>query len=139
MVRLTLIARTRDGLPLAEGLDADKEHEMYAYKSQAKVGRVGKAAGCCCPDGRWRRQRQAVTCAACPGFIPSPACPVLQGIFKKMAASTTKPPERMSIESGPFTFHYLIDGGEVGHPGSADRMHPACSAADLIERQGCSG
>lgn len=38
MVRLTLIARTRDGLPLAEGLDADKEHEMYAYKSQAKVG-----------------------------------------------------------------------------------------------------
>lgn len=38
MVRLTLIARSRDGLPLAEGLDADKEHEMYAYKSQAKVG-----------------------------------------------------------------------------------------------------
>ena len=37
MVRLTLIARTRDGLPLAEGLDADKEHEMYSYKSQAKV------------------------------------------------------------------------------------------------------
>lgn len=139
MVRLTLIARTRDGLPLAEGLDADKEHEMYAYKSQAKVGRVGKAAGCCCPDSRWRRQRRAVTCAACPGFIPSSACPVLQGIFKKMAASTTKPPERMSIESGPFTFHYLIDGGEVGHPGSADRMRPACSAADLIERQGCSG
>lgn len=37
MVKLTLIARVRDGLPLAEGLDADKEHEMYAYKSQAKV------------------------------------------------------------------------------------------------------
>ena len=40
MVRLTLIARTRDGLPLAEGLDGEKEHDMYAYKSQAKVGRA---------------------------------------------------------------------------------------------------
>lgn len=39
MVRLTLIARVRDGLPLAEGLDADKEHEMYQYKSQAKARR----------------------------------------------------------------------------------------------------
>lgn len=37
MVKLTLIARVRDGLPLAEGLDTDKEHEMYSYKSQAKV------------------------------------------------------------------------------------------------------
>lgn len=45
MVRLTLIARTRDGLPLAEGLDADKEHEMYSYKSQAKVrGCIGGVA-----------------------------------------------------------------------------------------------
>lgn len=42
MVRLTLIARVRDGLPLAEGLDADKEHEMYSYKSQAKVGAGGQ-------------------------------------------------------------------------------------------------
>ena len=38
MVRLTLIARVKDGLPLAEGLDTDKELEMYSYKSQAKVG-----------------------------------------------------------------------------------------------------
>ena len=37
MVKLTLIHRVRDGLPLAEGLDTDKEHEMYSYKSQAKV------------------------------------------------------------------------------------------------------
>ncbi len=45
MVRLTLIARVRDGLPLAEGLDADKEHEMYSYKSQAKVGRGLRTRG----------------------------------------------------------------------------------------------
>lgn len=44
MVRLTLVARVRDGLPLAEGLDADKEHEMYSYKSQAKVGSANDVA-----------------------------------------------------------------------------------------------
>ena len=37
MVKLTTITRIRDALPLAEGLDADKEHELYSYKSQAKV------------------------------------------------------------------------------------------------------
>jgi hypothetical protein len=39
-VRLTLIARVSDGLPLAEGLDRDEEPEMrqYDYKNQAKVG-----------------------------------------------------------------------------------------------------
>jgi hypothetical protein len=52
MVRLTLIARTRDGLPLAEGLDADKEHEMYAYKSQAKVGTLTYPVG----QGHCRRR-----------------------------------------------------------------------------------
>ena len=45
MVRLTLIARTRDGLPLAEGLDGEKEQDMYAYKSQAKVRRVAQHWG----------------------------------------------------------------------------------------------
>ncbi|KAL4458104.1 hypothetical protein ABPG75_012969 [Micractinium tetrahymenae] len=91
MVRLTLIARTRDGLPLAEGLDADKEHEMYAYKSQAK------------------------------------------GIFKKMAASTSKPPERMSIESGPFTFHYVIDGGEVCYLTLTEKAYPKKLAFQYLE------
>lgn len=37
MVRLTLIARQRDGLPLAEGLDNDKDRELVSYKQQAKV------------------------------------------------------------------------------------------------------
>lgn len=37
MVKLTLIARVRDGLPLAEGLDNDRESELFAYKSQAKA------------------------------------------------------------------------------------------------------
>jgi vesicle transport protein SEC22 len=71
MVKLTMIARARDGLPLAEGLDADKEHEMYGCKSQAKA------------------------------------------LFKKIAASAARPPPRMSLESGAFTFHYLIEGEAV--------------------------
>lgn len=37
MVRLTLIARQRDGLPLAEGLDNDKDPDLTANKQQAKV------------------------------------------------------------------------------------------------------
>lgn len=37
MVRLTLISRLHDGLPLAEGLDSEKDPEVDSYKSQAKV------------------------------------------------------------------------------------------------------
>jgi hypothetical protein len=40
MVRLTLIARQRDGLPLAEGLDNDKDPDLVSYKQQAKVCRL---------------------------------------------------------------------------------------------------
>lgn len=39
MVRLTLIARISDGLPLAEGLDSEKDSEIDGYKGQAKVRR----------------------------------------------------------------------------------------------------
>ncbi|PRW18383.1 kDa vesicle transport [Chlorella sorokiniana] len=91
MVRLTLIARVRDGLPLAEGLDADKEHEMYSYKSQAK------------------------------------------GIFKKMATSSSKPPPRMSIESGPFTFHYLVDAGDVCYLTLTEKAYPKKLAFQYLE------
>jgi hypothetical protein len=37
MVRLTLIARVHDGLPLAEGLDGEKDRELDNHKLQAKV------------------------------------------------------------------------------------------------------
>ena len=37
MVRLTLISRVHDGLPLAEGLDNEKDKELDTYKLQAKV------------------------------------------------------------------------------------------------------
>eukprot|EP00976_Prorocentrum_cordatum_P068954 1179348-Prorocentrum_minimum.AAC.2 len=37
MVKLTLIARVTDGLPLAEGLDTDKDTDLEYYKQQAKT------------------------------------------------------------------------------------------------------
>lgn len=40
MVRLTLIARVHDGLPLAEGLDGEKDRELDTYKHQAKVSSI---------------------------------------------------------------------------------------------------
>ena len=43
MVKLTLISRVSDGLPLAEGLDADKSADLEQYKQQAKVRRALRA------------------------------------------------------------------------------------------------
>lgn len=37
MVRLTLLSRVHDGLPLAEGLDNEKDRDLDQYKLQAKV------------------------------------------------------------------------------------------------------
>lgn len=38
MVRLTMLTRVRDGLPLAEGLDREKDQHLDTCKQQAKVG-----------------------------------------------------------------------------------------------------
>jgi hypothetical protein len=43
MVKLTLIARVVDGLPLAEGLETEKNADLDAYKQQAKA-RGGRLA-----------------------------------------------------------------------------------------------
>ena len=37
MVRLTLLARITDGLPLAEGLEDDQNHDLLQFKQQAKA------------------------------------------------------------------------------------------------------
>lgn len=150
MVRLTLIARVRDGLPLAEGLDADKEHEMYSYKSQAKVGRLGTTSRrgqseCCsaapimcrCISRTLRRSCAAAVPAPCAVRLasgpPLAATPAPQGIFKKMAASSSKPPPRMSIESGPFTFHYLVDAGDVCYLTLTEKAYPKKLAFQYLE------
>ena len=141
MVRLSLIARVRDGLPLAEGLDADKEHEMYSYKSQAKVGAgAGGLAVQLPPAGGLQA---AAAAAAGPGprgpwaaltGTPRPRPPPRprQGIFKKMAGSSSRPPPRMSIESGAFTFHYLIEG-DVCYLTLVEKAYPKKLAFQYLE------
>lgn len=69
-----------DGLPLAEGLDSDKDSEIDQYKTQAK------------------------------------------SLFKKLCSGGSQP-NRMTIESGKYLFHYLIENGvcfltltEKGYP-----------------------
>mmetsp|Transcript_10230 Transcript_10230/g.25043 ORF Transcript_10230/g.25043 Transcript_10230/m.25043 type:complete len:226 (+) Transcript_10230:243-920(+) len=37
MVKLTMLARVADGLPLAEGLDSDRQADLEQYKQQAKT------------------------------------------------------------------------------------------------------
>ena len=37
MVKLTMLARVADGLPLAEGLDSDRQQDLEQYKQQAKT------------------------------------------------------------------------------------------------------
>ena len=107
MVRLTLIARREDGLPLAEGLDNDKDHDLEPFKHQAKVRVVlsaGAASGIQCSFAK--------TCTVTAQQAGRPLH-ALQQLFKKMAAAGA-PASRASLESGPFTFHYLIDGQVTG-------------------------
>lgn len=68
---------------------------------------------------------------ACPYTLPSPI--ELQSIFKKMATSSSRPPPRMSIESGPFTFHYLVDGGDVCFLTLTEKAYPKKLAYQYLE------
>lgn len=70
---------------------------------------------------------------ACGICSPLGAPPMaLQSIFKKLSAGPSKPPPRMSIESGPFTFHYLIEGG-VCYLTLTDKGYPKKLAFQYLE------
>ncbi len=107
MVRLTLIARVQDGLPLAEGLDSEKDAEIDSYKTQAKV--------CSC--------RYALCCFGHKRGAMKASTPPLQSLLKKFSQQPSQQAARLSVESGRYTFHYLIDSGvcyltltEKGYP-----------------------
>lgn len=90
MVKLTLIARATDGLPLAEGLDSGQEQrDLDIYKMQAKT------------------------------------------LFKKLSQGQQQA-SRMSIETGPFYFHYIIEGG-VCYLTLSDRSYPKKLAYQYLE------
>mmetsp|Transcript_30683 Transcript_30683/g.78391 ORF Transcript_30683/g.78391 Transcript_30683/m.78391 type:complete len:220 (-) Transcript_30683:255-914(-) len=90
MVRLTLIARVIDGLPLAEGLDSDKDSEIEQYKSLAK------------------------------------------SLFKKFGQQPSNQPPRMTVESGKYVFHYILESG-VAFLTLAERGYPKKLAFQYLE------
>lgn len=67
MVRLTMISRITDALPLAEGLDNDKEMELEQYKQQAKV--CGGAVKLLMSIG-WVNERVGCNEVAAPKYNP---------------------------------------------------------------------
>lgn len=90
MVKLTMIARVTDGLPLAEGLDDGREQkDLEFYKQQAKT------------------------------------------LFKKLSQGQHEP-SRMSIETGPNVFHYIIENG-VCYLTMCDRSYPKKLAFQYLE------
>jgi vesicle transport protein SEC22 len=90
MVKLTMIARVTDGLPLAEGLDDGRDQkDLEFYKQQAKQ---------LCK--RLSQQKQGAS--------------------------------RMSVETGPYFFHYLIEGG-VCYLTLCDRSYPKKLAYQYLE------
>lgn len=81
MVKLTIIARVTDGLPLAEGLDDGRDlGDADYYKQQAKA------------------------------------------LFKNLSRGQNEP-SRMSIETGSYVFHYIIEG-HVCYLTMCDRAYP---------------
>jgi len=90
MVKLTMIARVTDGLPLAEGLDDGREQrDLEFYKQQAK------------------------------------------SLFKKLSHGQHEP-SRMSIETGPYIFHYIIEA-RVCYLTMCDRSYPKKLAFQYLE------
>ncbi|XP_042068294.1 25.3 kDa vesicle transport protein-like [Salvia splendens] len=90
MVKLTMIARAIDGLPLVEGLDDGRDvQDAEFYKQQVKA------------------------------------------LFKNLARGQNEP-SRMSIETGPYIFHYIIEE-RVCYLTMCDRAYPKKLAFQYLE------
>ncbi|XP_047256888.1 25.3 kDa vesicle transport protein isoform X2 [Capsicum annuum] len=90
MVKLTMIARVTDGLPLAEGLDDGRDiQDVDFYKQQAK------------------------------------------SLFKNLSMGQIET-SRMSVETGPYIFHYIIEG-RVCYLTMCDRVYPKKLAFQYLE------
>ncbi|KAM6585426.1 hypothetical protein CsatB_012428 [Cannabis sativa] len=90
MVKLTMIARVTDGLPLAEGLDDGRDiTDVEFYKQQVKA------------------------------------------LFKNLSRGHNEP-SRMSVETGPYIFHYITEG-RVCYLTMCDRAYPKKLAYQYLE------
>ncbi|KAK6787381.1 hypothetical protein RDI58_015906 [Solanum bulbocastanum] len=90
MVKLTMIARVTDGLPLAEGLDDSRD----------------------VPDADYYKQQ-------------------VKSLFKNLSMGHNEA-SRMSIESGPYIFHYIIEG-RICYLTMCDRSYPKKLAFQYLE------
>ncbi|KAL8458743.1 hypothetical protein ACS0TY_036306 [Phlomoides rotata] len=90
MVKLTMIARVTDGLPLAEGLDDGRD----------------------VPDSDFYKQQ-------------------VKSLFKNLSRGQNEP-SRMSIETGPYIFHYIIEG-RVCYLTMCDRAYPKKLSFQYLE------
>ncbi|CAL5195793.1 unnamed protein product [Lathyrus oleraceus] len=90
MVKLTMIARVTDGLPLAEGLDDGRDLK----------------------DGEFYKQQ-------------------VKALFKNLSRGLNEA-SRMSVESGPYIFHYIIEG-RVCYLTMCDRAYPKKLAFQYLE------
>ncbi|KAB5574046.1 hypothetical protein DKX38_001240 [Salix brachista] len=90
MVKVTMIARVTDGLPLAEGLDDGRDvKDAEMYKQQVKA------------------------------------------LFKNLASGHNDA-SRMSVETGPYVFHYIIEG-RICYLTMCDRSYPKKLAFQYLE------
>ncbi|KAK9154122.1 hypothetical protein Sjap_001602 [Stephania japonica] len=89
MVKLTMIARVTDGLPLTEGMDDGQQKDVDFYKQQAKA------------------------------------------LFKNLSKGHNEA-SRMSIETGPNFFHYIIEG-RVCYLTMCERSYPKKLAFQYLE------
>ncbi|KAL4388325.1 hypothetical protein GQ457_09G005500 [Hibiscus cannabinus] len=90
MVKMTMIARVTDGLPLAEGLDDGRDLvDSEMYKQQVKA------------------------------------------LFKNLSKGHVEA-SRMSVETGPYVFHYIIEG-RVCYLTMCDRSYPKKLAFHYLE------
>ncbi|KAL8537840.1 hypothetical protein ACS0TY_012828 [Phlomoides rotata] len=90
MVKLTMIARVTDGLPLVEGLDDGRD----------------------VPDSDFYKQQ-------------------VKALFKNLSRGQNEP-SRMSVETGPYVYNYIIEG-RVCYLTMCDRAYPKKLAFQYLE------
>ncbi len=92
-MKLTLLARLTDGLPLAEGLDTDKSSNLEQYKQQAKV--------------IIERMTLLIFFTVFSRKALHCILNMSQQLFKKLSQGQA-PPSRMTMETGALCFQYVF-------------------------------
>ena len=155
MVKLTLIARALDGLPLAEGLDTDKDPAMERYKAQAKVWARARERERDRETRRWRARENTPPEPALSHMharhLSTPPRPSHQSLLKTLPTKTAPGGgrvTRLTIDASPaggpgaaanphnpppVQFHYLLSPDGVAFLVAADRGYPKKLAFQYLD------